>query len=173
MNKKSFFASALVIWLVCVGSMVGVNAYMHKRPRPKASTLRAIRVFNGLDSEEKTHIVRHDSAVIWLSDESYQLIGLRHEPEEASLLSRNKITARKLEIRVDDPILLERQWMINEAFRSLNEAERKCIEDGFASILYNNGDYVFFYDPVQYLKYVKKYGTECRTCNEISKSKTK
>jgi len=73
---------------------------------------------------------------------------------------------RKIEFYIDDPLFLERQIMIKEAFRRLNNAEKRCVTDRHAVILYCDGAYYLFFDPEIYKEYVFKYGTECKYCEE-------
>lgn len=173
MDKKNFFVAAVIVWLFCVGSLVGIRFYMHKRPKPSVSKVKAHAIFQGLDNEEKTNIARFESTILRLNDESFHLIGLGHESEENELISSDKISLRKIHFHIDDPVLIERQLMVNEAFKTLNNAERKCLEDGFAAIVFRNGDYCLIFDSRRYPEYVLKYGTECKSCDELNNGKNK
>ena len=129
--------------------------------------VEAHAIFQGLDNEEKTNIAHHESTILRLNDESFHLVGLGHESEENELIADNKISLRKIEFHIDDPVLIERQLMVNEAFRNLNNAEKKCLEDGFAAIVFRKGYYCLIFDSVRYPEYVSKYGTECKSCDEL------
>ncbi len=142
---------------------------MHKRPRPNPILVRTRAIFDRLDNEQKMAVSRYESAILRLSDESFHIIGLGHESEEDSLASSDRISLRKIDFRVNDPLLIERRIMFNEAFKTLNRAEKKCLEDGFAAIIFHKGDYCYIYDSKKYPEYVLKYGTECTTCDELPK----
>jgi hypothetical protein len=63
--------------------------------------------------------------------------------------------------------------MFNEAFKTLNSAEKKCLEDGFAAIIFHKGDHCSICDSKKYPEYVLKYGTECKTGDELRKEEKK
>ena len=92
--------------------------------------LKAHAIFQGLSSENKTSIIHYESAILRLSDETLHLVGIEYGPEEKELVSSNKVSVKKIDFRIDDPVLFERQLMVNEAYKTLNSAERKCLEDG-------------------------------------------
>ncbi len=168
-NKKTFIIVALIIWVLCVGSLVAVRSYIHRRPSPKPFMLKAHAIFQSLDNMDKTNIARYESAILRLKDDSLHLVGIGYESEEKKLVSDNKVSVRKIDFRIDDPLLLERRLMVSEAFKTLNNAERKCLEDGFASIVFRSGDYYLFFDSKKYPEYVAKYGSECKSCEELRK----
>lgn len=60
--------------------------------------------------------------------------------------------------------------MVKEAYRTLNNAEKKCFADHFAAIVYRDGEYFLCFDKKKYSEYVLKYGTECKQCEELKKS---
>lgn len=131
--------------------------------------MQGTAIFQSLNDEEKTNVVRYDTAILRLNDESFHLIGRGYEVEENDLLSEKKIAIKKIEVRIADPILLERRSMVNEAVRTLNNAEKKCLQDHFASIVYRNGNYYLYLDSKKYAEYVIKYGKECEECEESAK----
>jgi len=135
--------------------------------------MQGTAIFQSLNDEEKTNVARYDTAILRLNDESFHLIGHGYEVEENDLLSENKIAIKKIEVRIADPILLERRSMVSEAVRTLNNAEKKCLQDHFASIVYRNGNYYLCLDPKKYAEYVIKYGEECKECEESAKAKLK
>ena len=170
--KKHFMLVALIIWLLCVGSLVAIHFYMHKRPSPNGFMVKAHALFQGLDNATKTSIAHYEGAILRLNDDSCHLVGIGYEPEEKKLASENRVSIRKIDFRIDDPLLFERRLMVTEAFKTLNNAERKCLEAGFASIIFRNGDYYLFLDSKKYPEYVSKYGTECKSCEELRKKNT-
>ncbi len=165
--------ASIGIWLLCIVSLLGVRYYNLRKPVSKDFILKGRTIFEGLNSEEKTNIVRYDTAIIRLSDERYQIIGRGHESEEKNLLEDDTITTKRIDFRIDDPILLERQFMVKEAYQYLNNAEKKCFADHFAVILNRNGEYVLYVDKDKYAEYALKYGTECKPCNEAKKTISK
>lgn len=59
--------------------------------------------------------------------------------------------------------------MAGEAFKLLNNAEKKCYIDGFGVIIFRGGSYNFVCDEIIYREYLNKYGTECKPCEELKK----
>lgn len=167
MERKTFFFLALGVWLLCIASLLGIHAYYKRRPTPKNFVLAGRAIFEALDNEEKTNVARFDTAIIRLTGERFSLIGREHESEEANLVEANEISLKKIEFRINDPVLVERQAMVKEAYQILNNAERKCLSDHFAAIIYRNGEYFLCFDKKKYSEYVLKYGTECKQCGEM------
>jgi hypothetical protein len=66
------------------------------------------------------------------------------------LLTSNKASIRKIEFQITDQLLLERQTMVREAVRTLNNAEKKCLTEGFAAIIFRQGFYFLIYDQKKY-----------------------
>ncbi|MDH7512435.1 MAG: hypothetical protein QHH14_05770 [Clostridiales bacterium] len=81
-------------------------------------------------------------------------------------IEKRGLALKTIEFHIDDPLFLERQMMIKEAFKRLNNAEKRCVMDKHAVILYRDGAYCLVYDPEIYNDYVVKYGTECKSCDE-------
>ncbi|TFH40440.1 MAG: hypothetical protein E4H01_16550 [Lysobacterales bacterium] len=171
--RKTFSFLSIGVWLLCIVSLLGIHAYYKRKPTPKNFILAGRAIFEALDDEEKTNVARFDTAIIRLTAERFKLIGLGHESEEANLVEDNEISFKKIELRINDPVLVERQAMVKEAYQTLNNAERKCLSDHFAAIIYRNGDYFLCLDKKKYSEYVLKYGTECKQCDEMKTSKPK
>lgn len=112
--------------------------------------VKAREIINSLDNEEKTNIARFESTLLRLNDESFRLIGIGHESEENELISNNRISSREIDFHIDDPVRIERQLMVSEAFKTLNAAEKKCLEDGFAAIVFQKGSYCLIFDSIKY-----------------------
>lgn len=100
------------------------------------------------------------------------LIGTGFEKEEVRLLSEDVLFKKKIEFRINDRLRLERQMIATEAFRWLNNAEKECVEDGYASILFSRGEYSLIIDKAKYLEYVAKYGTKCEQCDGLGTDST-
>ena len=129
-------------------------------------------LLRSLDNADKTNILRFESSVVRLDDNTIHLVGRGFENEEEHLIENNKIKKKKIDFRIDDPLLMERQMMVSAAYKYLNEAEKKCLADKYASIIYSNGAYFLLFDSMKYPEYVKKYGTECKPCGETQSNKT-
>jgi len=54
--------------------------------------------------------------------------------------------------------------MVREAFKSLINAEKLCIIEGYAVNIFHDNKYYLIYNPDIYNKYVIKYKKECITC---------
>ena len=170
MKKVTFLYFIIVIWVIAVGSLVAIRYLLH-RPTTASGLSRETRsFFNSLDSDVRESISLFETGLIKLSDGTIRAIGTRFEPELENLISDHRISSRKIDFYVKDRLALERRMMAGEAFRTLNNAEKKCFVDGFGAIIFHNGDFRFFYDKAVYRDYVKKYSTECKPCEELKKS---
>lgn len=166
MKKGSFLILAVGVWFFCVISLLGVYIYKKRTPRTPDYMIKGWALIQALDAEERANIARFDTALLRLNDESFHLIGFGHETEEATLIGEKRIAARKIEFRTADRSLLERQFMISQAFRTLNTAEKKCLKDRYATIISRNGEYFIVLDSEKYQDYALKYGTECIECGQ-------
>lgn len=171
MKRKTFSLLAIGVWVLCIASLLGIRAYKRRRPSVEDFIVKGQAIFQSLTDEEKTNIARYDTGLLRLKDESFHMIGRGYELEEGTLIKDDKLSLKKIVIPKIDPVLLERQYMVGEAFRTLNDAEKKCIQDRFASIIYRGGDYYLLLDRGKYSEYVLKYGTRCTTCEELAKKK--
>lgn len=169
MDRKNFTITAAVVWLVGVISLVGIHKYLNRIPKTPDYVVNGRALIDSLEEPEKIKVAYLESALVRLSDGSLQLIGAGSEAAEAELLNKNLIIKRKLNIQIDDPILVERQAMVAAAFKKLNNAEKRCIQDRYATFLYNQGDYYFVVDSSMYSDYVKRYGTQCETCGQAKR----
>lgn len=171
MKRKTFSFFAVGVWLLCIASLLGIRSYKRRRPSIEDFVLKGQAIFQSLTEEEKTNVARYDTGLFRLKDESFRLVGRGYELEEGDLIKDEKLSLKKIAIPKIDPILLERRYMVGEAFRTLNNAEKKCIQDRFASIIYRDGDDYLCFDRSKYAEYVLKYGTECATCEELAKKR--
>jgi hypothetical protein len=143
-----------------------MRLYKKRAPHTPDYMIKGWSIIQTLADEERANIARFDTALLRLNDESFHLIGLGYETEEADLIGANKIVARKIEFGISDRLLLERQFMISQAFKTLNTAEKNCFKDRFAAIIYRNGEYFLVVDSKKYQDYVHKYGIECLECGQ-------
>lgn len=171
MKRKTFSFLAIFIWLLLIASLLGIRANKKSRPGVEDYIIKGQAIFRSLTEEEKTNIARYDTALLRFKDGKFHTVGRGYEPEEEGLIENNQLSIKKITIPKIDPILLERQYMVGEAFRTLNNAEKKCIQDRFASILDRDGDYYLYFDRSKYSEYVLKYGTACTTCAELAKKR--
>ncbi|MBE3125379.1 MAG: hypothetical protein IMZ57_06935 [Acidobacteria bacterium] len=172
MEKKSFILVAIIITVLSVGSMLGVRYLGHKKPITSNFAHEAGAILINLDNESKRNISLYESAILKLEDGTYRIIGAGFEPEEEKLFVEKRLSARKIDFVIEDPLVLERRIMVAEAYKTLNNAEKRCYADGFGSIIFRNGFYYFYCDSVKYRDYVLKYGTECKSCEELKKAKS-
>lgn len=171
MEKNNLTIAIVVLWVICIGSLFGIHAYKNKKPKPSEYSLNARAVFRGMNDEEKTKLMHIDSGMLRLKDKSIHLVGSGYEAEEGQLLSEEIISIKHIDFRIDDIVLLERRMMFSIAYRTLNNAEKQCLKDGFATVVFRNGEYYYLFDRAKYKEYVLKYGTECKTCEELKKQK--
>lgn len=170
MEKRTFSLLAIGIWGLCFATLLGIYLFrVNKRSMPEY-LVQATAIFHSLNDEEKTNVARYDTAILRLTDEHFHLIGRGFEVEENDLLSKNRMAIKKLEVRIADAILFERKSMVSEAVRTLNNAEKRCLQDRFASIMYRNGNYYLYIDPKKYAEYVTRYGVECKECEESARA---
>jgi hypothetical protein len=169
MDKKNFVITATVVWLAGAISLIGIHKYLNRIPKTPDYVVKGRALIDSLEESKKIKFAYLESALIRLNDGSLQLIGAGSEATEAGLLNKNLIFKRKLSIQIDDPILVERQAMVTEAFKKLNNAEKRCIQDRYATFLYSQGDYYLVLDSSRYSEYVKRYGTLCETCGQAKR----
>lgn len=162
-------AIILVIWFLAMGSLLGVRYSLKKKPSIKKSPLINIEAeVRSLTEEQKIRMKYFQSGILQLANGELLIIDSSTEGQE---LAQWGLAEKKIEYVVDDPLFLERQMMVKEAFKRLNNAEKRCVIDRHAVIIYHDGAYYLVYDPAIYKEYVMKYGTECKPCNEKTKSK--
>ena len=93
------------------------------------------------------------------------------ENVEEELLNNGTIIKREIIFQLEDPIALERSAYVDEAFKTLNNTEKICFLEGFATFIYRDGRYSLVIDSAIYNEYLPKYGVECETCEEIKKKR--
>ena len=154
----------MLIWFVAVGSLVGIHYIFNKRPQINKKVITKIEAKpKSLTDEQKTKMRYFESGIIELASGDLCIVSSGLEDND---IIKKGFSKRKIEFYIDDPLFLERQIMIKEAFRRLNNAEKRCVTDRHAVILYCDGAYYLFFDPEIYKEYVFKYGTECKYCEE-------
>ena len=157
----------LAVWFIAMASLLGVHYFLKRRPQiNKAGILKIHAKYNSLSDEQKTIMKYSESGIIELANGDLCFIDGTFKDSERSIASENGLAWRRIEFTIDDPLFLERQTMIKEALRTLNNAERRCFTDRHAAIIYDDGSYFLIIDPKIYADYVSKYGTECPSCGD-------
>ena len=160
----------LAVWFLAMASLLGVHYFLKRRPQiNKAGILKIHAKYSGLSDEQKTKMKYSESGIIELANGDLCVIDGTFEDTERSIASEKGLAWRRIAFTIDDPLFLERQKMIREALKTLNNAEKRCLTDRHAAIIYENGSYYLVLDPRIYATYISKYGTECKTCGDNKK----
>jgi hypothetical protein len=117
--------------------------------------------------ELKQGLGRYENIALRAEGEKMQILGPGFENDEERLLAEKVLSRRKMDFRIEDPLALERKMQVSEAFKTLNNAEKNCYANGYGAIIYRDGAYYFMVNAQVYKEYVKKFGTECLTCEKI------
>lgn len=167
MQSKTFNLASIIIWVLAMSSLAGTYLLINKKtPREDKSFLEMKAAFEYLPEDEKNSIKYFESGIIKSKDNKIHLIGASNINEEAVL----KLSMKKIDVPIQDSLIIVRRFVANEAFNRLNNAERNMVVKNKAAILFRDGNYVLFYDRDIYAEFVKKYGTECKKCDEKKKS---
>jgi hypothetical protein len=157
----------LLVWFIAMASLLGVHYFYKKKPQiNKAGIMKIHAKFNTLSDEEKIRVKYSELGIIELANGDLRVVDSRFESKEGDPAALKGLGWRRIEFAIKDPLFLERQTMIKEALRTLNNAERRCFTDRHAAIIYDDGSYFLIIDPKIYADYVSKYGTECKSCSD-------
>lgn len=157
----------LVVWFMAMGSLIGVHYFLKRKPQiNKAGILKIHAKYNSLSDEEKIRMKYFESGIIELANGELCIVDSSFNDARRNPAGGRGLAGRKIEFQVDDPLFLERQMMIKEAFKTLNKAEKRCLTDGHAVIVFENGAYYLIIDAKIYAEYVLKHGTECGSCGK-------
>lgn len=138
----------LVIWFLAIGSLLGIHYSLKKKPRlNKAEITKIEAMFKSLSDEQRISIKYFEGGI--LKSPSGELSVVDSGLEENEMRGKG-LSVRKIEFVVDDPLFLERQMMVREASKRLNNAEKHLVMDRHAVILYRDGAYYLVYDPEIY-----------------------
>lgn len=170
-NRVAFVT--IVIWALASASLIGIRFLLHRKPSLAEPVAEAQAIIRSLDDQHRKSLRYYDAGLIRLGDESFHLVGNCPESDETNLLSSQKASIRKIDFQIADQLLLERQTMVREAVKTLNNAEKKCLFEGFAAVIFRDGSYYLIYDQKKYAENVLKYGTECKTCEELKQQLNK
>jgi hypothetical protein len=166
LGKRKFILGALIVWLVCIVSMVGVHLILNKKPSQSDFGAEARAIFQSLETSSQESVSLYESGIIKLEDGTLRIIGSGYQSELQALISENKLDFKKLALKIDNPLILERAMLVGQAFKTLNNAEKQMFARGYASILFQDGTYWLYFSPKIYQKYIARYGIDCRSCDE-------
>jgi len=157
----------IIIWFIAMGSLLGIHFFFKKKHQiNKTAIMKIDAKFKSLNDEQKTKMRYFESGIIQLADGNLYIVGSGFEEKQEDLIRKRGLSVRKIEFLVEDPLFLERRMMINEALKTLNNAEKRCVTDRHAVIIHQDGAYYLVFDPKIYMEYVSKYGTECNSCED-------
>jgi hypothetical protein len=154
------------LWVLAMGSLISVHFWLKKKPTIRRDTSIIEAYIKGLDQSLRTQIGRYEDAALVTEDGRIRLIGRDFELETDELARADIINSKNIDIRIEDPLALERRIMASEVFKKLNNAEKVCLADGYGAILFRNGSYQFVVIRSVYERYIKIYGTGCSNCGE-------
>jgi hypothetical protein len=167
MKKGQFIWIAILIWILSVGSLLAIRFLTPKRSNAGAAFSAEARIlYQNLDEAVRRSLDLFEGGMIKTSTGEILLIGERFEAQEEQALAAKELQARPVEFVIRDRLALERRLLAGEAFRSLNNAEKRCYLEGFACFIYREGIFFFFVNPKKYAEYVIKYGTACENCDD-------
>lgn len=170
-SNKRILRLTIAIWFLAMSSLLSVHFLLRKRPFPSKRPPEYRALPDSVDDDLKTGLRRFENGLIRLKNKSPQFLGIGFERTEEELLKTGKIFKREIGFRIEDPIALERNAYVGEAFKTLNNTEKICFLEGFATFLYQNGHYFLAVDSTIYNEYLPKYGVECENCEDINKEK--
>jgi len=154
----------LLLWAAAMVSLLGVHYFLNKPKVNKALIAEIKARIESLTPEQKIKLKYYEGGVIRTSERGLIFVDNKSLPDE---IEKAGLSLRKIEFQVEDPLLLERQMMVREAMKKLNEAERRLVAHGYGVILVKEeGNYYLIFDSRIYKDYVDKYGTECKNCGD-------
>jgi len=155
-----------VVWAVAMVSLLGAHYLLKRKPQVNKVGIQKIHArYYSLSDQEKLRMKYFESGIIELASGELLIVD-GAENSAGDPITAKGLTWRRIAFAIEDPLLLERQTMIREALRTLNNAERHCFMDRHAAIIHQDGSYYLAIDPRIYADYVSKYGTECPSCGD-------
>ena len=150
-----------------MASLLGVHYLLKRKPQiNRAQILKIQEKFRSLSDQGKMRMKYLESGIIELANGDLCVVDGKAKHNEMNLEGGNGLVWRKIEFAIEDPLLLERLTMFQEARKTLNNAEKRCLADRHAAVIYADGEYYLIMDPKMYADYVLRYGTECKSCGE-------
>jgi hypothetical protein len=160
----------LSVWAIAACAMLAVRYSRSRSVEILPFYHEAKAFYRSLDPETKRNVDLFETGIMRLKDVPLRPVGSGFEQELNSLVSKQQLSYREIDFYIDDPLLVERRIMAAEAFRTLNNAEKKCLIDGSGAIVFFRGSFHFIYDTSLYREYALRYGTDCKPCEEIRSS---
>lgn len=170
-SNKQILLLTIAIWILAMSSLLGVHFLLRKRPFPLKRPPEFRALLDSVDDDLKTGLRRYDNGLLRVNNGKLQFLGMGFENAEEELLNNGTIIKREIIFQPEDPIALERSAYVDEAFKTLNNTEKICFLEGFATFIYRDGRYSLVIDSAIYNEYLPKYGVECETCEEIKKKR--
>ena len=156
-----------VVWFVAMASLLGVHFILKRRSQAdRKGSLKIQSTYVALSDEEKIRIKYFEAGIIRLANGDVRIVDGNARNNDQTLFSGNRLTWKKINFSILDPLLAEREANIHEAIKTLNNAEKRCYVDRHATIINKNGDYYLVIDSETYADYVRRYGTECSSCGK-------
>lgn len=125
--KKVHFLLVL-IWFLAMASLLGVHFILNNHHNHNLISFPSEdidQLIANVNEETKKNPAYFEAGIIKLADNGYQFVGRGYEAEEADLIESKRLSIRRIEFSIDDPVLLERRILSTEAFKLLNNAEKK------------------------------------------------
>lgn len=156
MKQKTFLVLCITIWLAALTSLLAIRYLRTNEPTPNSSLRDTRSLYQNLDEISKRSIDIYESAIIGLHDGTYKLIGSAFEPESSELVNERRLARKEIVITIEDPLVFERRLMAEEAFRSLDNAAKRCYVEGYGALVYQNGLFYFYFDEKKYGELLEK-----------------
>jgi hypothetical protein len=163
---KKYPVLLAAMWLLSLGSLIGVHFWLKGKPRNTKSPSKLEMFYRGLDQDLKSRFDHYEDGALLMEDGGIYLVGRDFEQETNRLIKTDTVSVKGMDVHIEDPVALERRMMAGEVFKRLNNAEKICLADGHAAILFQSGGYRFVAVRSIYERYIRKYGTACTSCGD-------
>lgn len=172
---RSYFLGG-ILWLAAIASIfIIADKKFPKKPKLdvdlKAEQNIIEIMFKKLSEEEKVQLNSYEGGFIKLSDGQYHLIRNLSDGNEIQLIEKGLLVIKEMPQSEENPVIAERRHKVQFAFSQLNTAERVCQLYKRALLFYRDGRIYLAFDPRAYGEYVKRYGSDCPSCEEKDKAK--
>ena len=132
LRNISLISLFIIIWAVAIASLLAVHYFITKRPKiDKTEVNKFKEITEALTPEERAKIKYYEAGLIKFADGKLAFISDHHSLEEIIAMG---LSLKEIGFRIEDPLLLERQMMVREAFWHLNEGEKHLVADRYAVI---------------------------------------
>lgn len=177
-NKYRYYFIGCTVWLLAIASIyVVAELKFPKKPKLdvdlKSEQRIIAKLFDDLSEVAKIQMNYYESGFIRLSDGQYHLINNTSDEDELQLIKKGLLIVKNLPQNEIDPLLAERRYRIQSAYRQLNTAEHVCLLYKQAVLFYRDENVYLAINPHAYKEYVEKFGDDCPSCDEKEKVKSK